>query len=461
MIQFFGRLHPLLVHLPIGILLLALLLLWLSRNERYSLSSATMKIIWLSGTFGALLSCISGFLLSLDGDYDGFVVGLHMWMGLGLTAVSLFICARVFANNFGTLFKIAVILLLLLIFLTGHLGGTLTHGEDYLQFNDAKNNQTVPLKPIANIQQAVVYADLVQPLLQSRCYDCHASRKQKGGLRLDDSSYILKGGKDGKVLVSGNGGKSEFIRRLLLPREDEDHMPPKGKPQLSEKQIALLHWWVNSGASFSKKVSELPQPEKMRAVLLTFQNAGQERAKNQYIPEGEAELPDPKAVRALRERGVVILPVSQNSNYLSANFVTAQPIRDSDMINLAVLHKQLIWLKVYDKAVNDKQLSLIGACKNLRILQLNNASFSGKGLVKLQSLDSLRSLSLVGTDVRFSDVKSMHLKGLQELFLFGTKLTDGEIEALRKEYPGTKIIAGNYTLKPLVTDTSLVQPPKK
>ena len=40
----------------------------------------------------------------------------------------------------------------------------------------------------------------------------------------------------------------------------------------------------------------------------------------------------------------------------------------------------------------------------------------------------------------------MHLKGLQELFLFGTKLTDGEIEALRKEYPGTKIIAGNYTL---------------
>ena len=252
-IQFFGRLHPLLVHLPIGILLLALLLLWLSRNERYSLSSATMKIIWLSGTFGALLSCISGFLLSLDGDYDGFVVGLHMWMGLGLTAVSLFICARVFANNFGTLFKIAVILLLLLIFLTGHLGGTLTHGEDYLQFNDAKNNQTVPLKPIANIQQAVVYADLVQPLLQSRCYDCHASRKQKGGLRLDDSSYILKGGKDGKVLVSGNGGKSEFIRRLLLPREDEDHMPPKGKPQLSEKQIALLHFFIQQLKALDSK----------------------------------------------------------------------------------------------------------------------------------------------------------------------------------------------------------------
>src|SRR4051812_3209761 len=93
--EFLGHFHPALVHLPIGILLLALLLQWLPRKEQYSLPHGAMKVIWMVGAFTALLSCFTGYLLSLSGDYDTTLVSLHMWMGIVLAIVSLLICARV------------------------------------------------------------------------------------------------------------------------------------------------------------------------------------------------------------------------------------------------------------------------------------------------------------------------------------------------------------------------------
>ncbi len=54
-----------------------------------------------------------------------------------------------------------------------------------------------------------------------------------------------------------------MIKRLLLPVDNEDHMPPKEKPQPSENQIALLQWWISQGAEFGKKVKDINQPEKI------------------------------------------------------------------------------------------------------------------------------------------------------------------------------------------------------
>jgi uncharacterized membrane protein len=35
-------------------------------------------------------------------------------------------------------------------------------------------------------------------------------------------------------------------------------MPPAGKPQLTDEEIALLHLWIKDNADFKKKVIELP-----------------------------------------------------------------------------------------------------------------------------------------------------------------------------------------------------------
>ena len=99
----------------------------------------------------------------------------------------------------------------------------------------------------------MVYSDIIQPILQEKCYSCHGPRKQKAKLRLDGKDNILRGGKDGKVVEAKLNEKPEMLRRILLPPDDEDHMPPKEKGQLSERQVMLIRWWLEKGADFNVK----------------------------------------------------------------------------------------------------------------------------------------------------------------------------------------------------------------
>ena len=94
MTEFLGHFHPLLVHLPIGFLLIGLLLQFLSRKEKYVSLKPAIPIVLLWGTVAALVSCITGYLLSISDDYDKTLVSLHMWMGIGVTLVSLMLYAK-------------------------------------------------------------------------------------------------------------------------------------------------------------------------------------------------------------------------------------------------------------------------------------------------------------------------------------------------------------------------------
>ncbi len=127
---------------------------------------------------------------------------------------------------------------------------------------------------IDNIPEANAYAAVVAPLLQEKCVSCHGSTKQKGKLRLDNPDFIQKGGKNGEIVVAGKVVDSELMRRLLLPKSDEKHMPPKEKNQLSEAEIKLLHWWIESGAAYDKKVKDLPQTEEIKPLLAALQKGG-------------------------------------------------------------------------------------------------------------------------------------------------------------------------------------------
>ena len=55
-----------------------------------------------------------------------------MWMGIGVAAVSILLYAKINHKQFDAWQRILSVVLLLLIFITGHLGGSLTHGSDYL-----------------------------------------------------------------------------------------------------------------------------------------------------------------------------------------------------------------------------------------------------------------------------------------------------------------------------------------
>ncbi len=150
-----------------------------------------------------------------------------MWMGIGVTLTSLMLYAKEMNPQFAINKKILSVGVLILIMITGHLGGSLTHGSDYLTkpLADVFGSDSIPnttIKPVPNAQEALAYNDVIKPILQTKCYNCHGPNKQKGKLRMDDVAMLMKGGKDGKVIEPGNADGSEMIRRLLLPVDNED-----------------------------------------------------------------------------------------------------------------------------------------------------------------------------------------------------------------------------------------------
>lgn len=263
-----GKLHPLWVHLPIGILLLAIFFQWLSNTVKYAGLVIAIRPAYLIGMVSAVAAVISGWLLADSGTYPEPILFTHRWLGIGVGVLSVagFVLqeklSRIMQNVFAGI-------LFLFIIGAGHFGGTLTHGEGYL-FASNSTAQIKTMAPVTNVQEALVFSQLVQPVLNEKCVGCHGPNKQKGKLRLDDSTYLTKGGEHGAVFTMGQANESEIFKRIMLDPAEEKHMPPKGKPALTDREIALITWWMNSGANFHTKVKELAQPEPIKKVAEQF-----------------------------------------------------------------------------------------------------------------------------------------------------------------------------------------------
>ena len=448
--EFVGHLHPVLVHLPIGILLVGLLLQLLSRNPANNISPSVIRIVLLCGLVSAILSSVSGYMLSLSGDYEEDLVDLHMWMGFAVVLVAFFLYVKIIRQQRDRLYSVLSVGLLLLITITGHLGGSLTHGADYLTapLENAGTGNLVTRKPIPDIKEAKIYADVVQPLIQANCVGCHGPNRQKGKLRLDDSVWMCRGGKDGLVLHPFKPEESELIKRILLPSDDEHRMPPKEKHPLKESEIAILRWWVAQGSDFSRKVKELPQPPRIASYLLALQDGNSAMAGSAaLVPDSPVAAASEKDIELLRAKKVEIIPVSQGSHYLSANFINAVHFTNRDLELLLPLKKQLVWLKLGGQPVGDSGLVYIGQCQALTVLHLNNTRINDSGLLNLKNLYRLRILNLVGTSVTAKGVSSLSgLRNLQSLYLYKTGTTPGDWGSLQKSFPKTLLDSGGYSV---------------
>lgn len=461
MIQFLARLHPALVHLPIGILVVACVLQLLSLREkfRYLQPAVSFTVFW--GMVSAVFSCITGYLLSQSGEYDETLIAQHQWMGIATAAVSLVFYATLRIKRTLAFPWALPTGILLMVAVTGHLGGSLTHGSDYLTaaFESQGVDTVAKARVIPNVQEAVVYTDIVQPILQQRCYGCHGAAKQKGKLRMDQPDLLMKGGKDGAVIEPGKADESEMIKRILLEKSDEHHMPPKEKPQLSARDISVLRWWIETGAAFDKKAKDLNQPDKMKSMLLTYQQAASKTPEREALPP--VETADPKAVKALQDLGVVVIPVAGNTNYLSLNAVAA-PMDDKTMPLLLPLKKQLLRVDLSGKKIGDAAAAVVGQLTSLQSLKLDSTQVTDKGLAQLATLTSLRSLHLTGTGVSLAGLQSLAgLRSLQQVYLYHTAVKGADYTALKKLFPVASIDTGNYQVPLLESDTMLVKPPKR
>ena len=95
---------------------------------------------------------------------------------------------------------------------------------------------------------SVHFRDSVFPLLQDRCFKCHGE-KEKGKLRLDSLKAMLRGGESGDpAVVPGDIGKS-LLFSLVSSRDEDERMPPKGKP-FNAGELKILREWIESGAAW-------------------------------------------------------------------------------------------------------------------------------------------------------------------------------------------------------------------
>jgi len=461
-IQLFGRLHPLVVHLPIGILFLAFIFECLSRFQAFkNLDSAVQPSLGIGAIF-AIASVISGLFLSGEGGYSDTLLQKHQNLGIVTTvfAVVLFFLRERFARFSANPKKLKSIRILLFIPLmtvlsfTGHLGGSMTHGEDYLfEFlaEDKASDPMARLKTIANTGEAILYRDVIAPILNSKCYSCHSSKKRKGELRLDRIELITQGGKHGPVIEAGIPDSSSLYSRLILPLEDEDHMPPKDSPQLSSAEIALIQSWVEEGADFDKKVNGFSHADKIEKYLTTL-IARLDQVP--LIPAEEIPAADAKALDVLGEKGILVLPVGRESNYVSVSFVNARSATDAELELLLSLKKQLLWLDLGRTKITDEGLRSVAQLTALRQLRLEYTMISDNGIKNLASLPELNYLNLAGTKITNEGLAFLsELKKIKNIFVYQTGVTAKGLREFSLRLPNARVDTGGYVLPKLPSDT--------
>jgi uncharacterized membrane protein len=480
MLDFIGHLHPLIVHLPIGILLLGVFMM---AYEHYSGIDFKRPIsfAFLVGSISAVLACIAGWILSNSGEYDTVLVQKHQWTGISTAAIGLL---AYFLKQYR---KLLAFILTLLIFITGHYGGTLTHGENYL-FNSNENANTIPTDTLKGASKKItqtissgkdsisivkynLYKDEVAPILKLRCYNCHAALKQKNGLRLDGALFIKKGGKTGKIFVAGNTFKSPLYTSLVLPIDDEKHMPPKGKHQLSQNEILIIERWIKSGASFEDIIDTINNKEVANNVAAAnkignkniVDDSKSEKVKieirettkgiivdNNKTAIKISSLPNPAAINpaiieGFKQENIILTNIAEGSNFVMANFVNVVPLNKASLQTLKNINEQLVILKLTNLAIDDNDLKLVADLKNIKKLNLENSLITDDGMAYIKQLSQLEQLNLYGTNISDEGlIQLTSLKNLSQIYLWKTKVTKGGIEQFKKIHPKATIEIGDF-----------------
>jgi uncharacterized membrane protein len=455
-ILFLGRFHPLVVHLPIGFLIFAFLLEIYGRWHKNPALSMAISLALLAGAISALVASVLGYMLSLSGDYEEGMLDTHFWFGIATTVVAFFAWAiRTGKLDIPKLNGVkpnvaTLTLVFLLVGITGHYGGNLTHGSDYLvKYAPFGRKEKVVLPPIDKLEEAAVYDYLVNPILEAKCTSCHNSNKKKGGLSFQDTLAIKKGGKNGEAYIAGNIAKSEMIRRVMLNPHHEDYMPPEGKTPLTDEEKSILSFWIEQGnADFKTKLGDLATPDGITSIastMLGLEDAtGRSGIPLPKVPQlsGEVlgEMVDAgfKLRELVYESGLyeVVLPPK-------SVITSSEGELDMKMEKLLFIKDNILWLSLKDNKVQDKHLKTISQFINLQKLEIEKNPITDLGIAEIIGIQSIMGLNLYGTNITASSFESfVKMKGLKRVYVWGTTITEDEVAHFRVKENRPEVIMG-------------------
>ena len=401
-LNYLGKFHPVILHLPIGALYLTFCLALL---EKFFKSKYIIPIrfgLLFSFVF-ALISALLGFFLTLGDNFSGQIVDIHMWLGI---STALFIGLLLWINKttkysvvFFPLFTFTVILLSV----TGHFGGQITHGKDYLKLPDFS------ISPSTKIDSINLFNTAVKPIIDNKCVKCHNPNKYKGDLMMHSQEAILKGGDRGPLFVSFDPNSSRLYNYPKLPLKDKLHMPPEGNSQLTENEVEILRIWIEKGGEFDKFNATESFNEIDKEILTSF-----------FPKERKVDPPRKQDLEKLIGLDFRLERNSISNNYIEVKFL-GDKLSSKHISALRSVKSQLIKLDLSHSNFNDRLMSKISSFESLQYLKINDTEITDKGLKSISS--SVQSLNLNNNDIGFDSVMTLlENSNLKIVYLWNTNI---------------------------------------
>lgn len=459
LIAAFGKLHPLMVHFPIALLMVFAFWDLLQLKKPHSIWGFSLLSL---GAISSIFSVLMGFALEDGGGFDFELIENHEHFGLYLTFVSLVFSGLYYWQwkRFGKKvlaihlpFNLAILSLLAV---TGHYGGALTRGEAYLTVRDFIPAEKLVFseeqKPL-EMKTAVIYRDLIQPMFTQRCVQCHQPANAKGGLIMSNyQDLLVTGGKDGAVIVPNNAEGSMIVQRVLLPEDHRLRMPTGGAKGFSKQEITLLKWWINTGASDTLKLINANPSAEVKAVLQALippQDQLGSLSELKLVPPAEQLIQQAKAA------GWVLNPLTEKALFFEARWPSE--IKASSHLWQAILplKEHIVWLNL--SSCNDTDgFQYLEKFNNLCQLNLAKSSVTDANLKGLKNMKHLQVLNLAQTQVTKAGISELKaLSSLQKLYLWSTPVENEASEILAQD-----IIVQEPRLKHIPFDSSLLKPRK-
>lgn len=471
-----GNFHPVILHLPIGLVFLALTLEvmgWLSFGKWKPVTTMALFLAIVT----SVLACITGYVdfIKLGGEDPELILHMRFAVGfVGVLALAFFF--KIWgknANGRGFFYALFIFVAAGLMGYGAHLGGEAVHGPLFPKRVDSDTDADVDMVVLKPVPERLVYEDVVVPILAAKCYRCHSidedgSKNKKGGLLMDSFAGLIDGGdEEGPTIIPGDAKESPMMVRIHLPFEDEYHMPPfkKKKPenQLVDAEVEILTWWINN---MPKGIEEAPEDQTLSAIgapqtildavtsLKTPQQIEEER-KAKELAIKAAEDARRKKMEALEgaynelqkdeqlSGGIKFL--SQNSSDLEFSAVSLRKsMGDEHLRKLTTVNIGLVKLHLGATSVSDAAIGeVIPQLTELRKLNLSQTAVTDQTLEAIGKLENLEWLNLYGTEVTDAGLKHLENLGkLKKLYLWESKATDAGAKVLQEKLPGLEVFFG-------------------
>ncbi|GAA5115964.1 hypothetical protein JIN84_19730 [Luteolibacter yonseiensis] len=500
-VRFIGHFHPVLLHLPIGVFMLIIvqeLGAIFGRRHHESVANTSMFPLFF-GAASSIVAVIAGFLLyqGHGDDYTGNAIAeRHLWGGLAfaVAAVLTFVLKAwtVALGGNAAFYRLLLFASVSIMGFASHDGASLTHGEDYLtkyapdpirsalglKIKDSDKSPTIkgtsdpavdakpneapaggagtPAAPVAagGAPEGSVYETIIHPMFERRCVQCHKPGKAKGKYRMDTYEVLVKGGKDGAGLVPGKPAESNVLIRMELPEDDEDRMPPEGKKGLEAHELAVVKWWIETGADPKKTLGDFTVPAEIKESLSKIAPGGPAPSAEPEAAEGEEahHAPAAKQDDALKNAVAAISKEfpgalsfeSQQSTLLTFTAVSLRGnLDDAGFKKLEAVTPQFVTVDLSATKVTDQAVVQLESAKSLRLVRLAETGITDAAIDTLLKLPALESINLYGTKVTDAGVgKLATMSGLKRLYLWKTAVTPEAIKALQEKLPGCEIVTG-------------------